>query len=297
VTSVRRHGARCFGTDWLADLPLGLFDPASLGSGDRPLQVKLVASLADRKLTRASPRMQLASDGFRFRWNDEAVFDCFAHGEIKVLPGSDWRGALPESFYSTVVATMLAWQGMLPLHMSSVVLDGRAWLLGGASGAGKSTLTAELVCAGAQFLADDLSLLRVEDRRLLVTRGRPWMRLYPFAAARVGWRQSQPLSPDGRGKLLVWPCSRAPDQCFPIGGIIMLGHTAASSGADKIEMLARSVFRYKIVSRIPSAAVTRRTLLQLASTASVMNMPSVAVNNSSCEEILARIDAAKVARG
>lgn len=294
MTNVQRHGARCFGIDWQADLPLDLFDLALPRSDDAPIHVRAVATLTERELTQVSPRMHLASDGFRFHWNDEAVFDCFADDQIKVLPGRDWRGTLPESFYSTVVATMLAWRGMLPLHMSSVVLAGRAWLIGGAAGAGKSTLTAELVSAGAQFLADDLSLLHLVGGQFLVPRGRPWMRLYPFAAARVDWRKSQPFSPDPRGKLLVWPEERAPDECFPIGGIVMLGQEAMCSGVDKINMLMQSVFRPKIVNRTPHANAIRRTLLELAGTTNFVTLPGAAGDGSRCEEVLTRVEAASV---
>lgn len=273
-----RFGARCFGIDWRSALPLDQFDPAPPPTGDGGIAVDLVSALPDRPLRTVSPRMELAPDGFRFRWDDEAVFDGHVSGTVSVLPGRAWSGTLPAAFYSTVTATLLAWRGLVPMHMSSVVQDGRAWLIAGAGGAGKSTLTAELVAAGAEFLADDLSVLRADEGVLMVTRGRPAIRLYPSAARLIDCKEIRPLPDDERGKLLAWPQSRAADRAFPIGGIIVLTGPDGGSpdGADMARVLAGSVFRPRILFRTPAAGQIEQHVHALATEHRVQRIPALA---------------------
>jgi len=292
VTALGCFGGRCFGTDWQADLELDLFDTAPPCKGSGTIHVRLVPFLGERSLRRVSPRMELAADGFRFRWEDEAIFDAFTDGVINVLPGSQWCGTLPATFYSTVAAIMLVWRGLMPLHMSSVVLNGRALLIGGASGAGKSPLAAELVGAGAQFLADDLTVLRWQAGLPLATRGRPAMRLYPQVAAMINHHSTRPIPEDVRGKLLVSPSNRAADESYPIGGIIILDQESQRllSGAEKSRLLARSVFRPRIIGQTPAAAMIHRHVLDLASTQRLMVMPIVEQHETSHREArLARL--------
>ncbi len=292
MTAQGCFGGRCFGTDWQADLDLDLFDKVPPRKDSGTITVRLVTSLGERRLRRVSPRMELADDGFRLRWEDEATFDAFANGVIDVLRGSQWCGTLPATFYSTVAAIMLAWRGLLPLHMSSVVLNGRALLIGGASGAGKSTLAAELVGAGAQLLADDLTVLRTHAGLLLATRGRPTMRLYPQVAGMVNHHRTQPVPEDLRCKLLVWPRNRAADESYPIGGIIILDQDSQRllNGAEKWRLLARCVFRPRIIARTPAAAMINRHVLDLANTQRLMVMPIFEQHDILCREArLARL--------
>ena len=292
VTAQGCFGGRCFGTDWQADLELDLFDSAPPCEDSGTITVRLVTSLGERRLRQVSPRMELADDGFRLRWDDEATFDAFTNGVINVLPGSQWCGTLPATFYSTVAAIMLAWRGLLPLHMSSVVLNGRALLIGGASGAGKSTLAAELIGAGAQFLADDLTVLRWQEGPLLATRGRSTMRLYPQVAGTINHHCTRPIPEDVRGKLLVWPRNRAADESYPIGGIIILDQDSQRplNGAEKWRLLARCVFRPRIIGQTPAAATIHRHVQDLASTHRLRVMPILEQHDTSGREAkLARL--------
>lgn len=277
MTSPGRFGARCFGMDWNSDLPLEQFDPAEPLDDGSTIAVRLVSALPDRPLRLVSPRMELALDGFRFCWNDEAVFDASVSEGVSVMPGRAWTGSLPAAFYSTVTATLLAWRGMVPMHMSSVVHGGRAWLIAGAGGAGKSTLTAELVAAGAQFLADDLSVLRAREGQLLVTRGRPSMRLYPAVAELIDSLETRPVPDDERGKLLVWPQQRAPDQSYPIGGIIALvaPDNEAPAVANTGQLLAGSLFRPRIMTRTPAGAQIMRHVADLGAAHPVSVVPAL----------------------
>jgi hypothetical protein len=235
--------------------------------------------------------MKVSPDGFRFGWDDEAVFDVRRGSTVAVMPGQAWTGSLPAAFYGTVAATLAAWRGLMPMHMSSVVLHGQAWLIAGAGGAGKSTLAAELIAAGAQFLADDLSVLRAEAGQMLVTRGRPAMRLYPAAAEMIESLQTRAQPQDERGKLLIWPRRRAPDQAYPIGGIIaLLAPDRQAAEADTARVLAGSLFRPRIMARTPAAARIAGYLAELRAAHQVSIIPALAFPDPAQREArLARV--------
>ena len=152
--------ARCFGLTWRSDFPLDLFDPDPDPVDQGDIAVEQVQTLAPRSTIAASRNASFDQRGFRFRWLDVAEFDMVDGDRIMVRPGDQWPGALPHSFYGTVTALTCAWRGLIALHASSVIIGGRAWLIGGEPGAGKSTLAAELLGAGAKLLADDLTMLR-----------------------------------------------------------------------------------------------------------------------------------------
>ncbi|OYW58238.1 MAG: serine kinase [Rhodobacterales bacterium 12-65-15] len=60
-----------------------------------------------------------------------------------------------------------------PLYASCVAVGGRGLLILGPSGSGKSGLALALIALGADLVADDQTLLRVEDGALIATCPKP----------------------------------------------------------------------------------------------------------------------------
>lgn len=268
--------ANCFGLRWLSDLPLKSFDPAAEPDADAEtaaISVTLVDTLPHREAKRTVGRAAITEDGFRFCWNEEATFDMAGGSAIAVLPGPGWTGELPPSFFSSVAGLTMAWRGLTVLHASSVVIGGKAWLVGGRAGAGKSTLVAALVDGGAAFLSDDLTVLE----NGFACRGRAAMRLHPGSAAQIDSLRRAEVPDDPRGKELVWPRRRALDRRWPVAGLVIAGSgdLERMAPAQAAAHVGAMQFRPQITKALPRLAKRRAALLDLARNAPVYRFPAL----------------------
>lgn len=268
------YSAQAFGFGWKADVPLTHFDAAPQAHAAKPtVAVQQVIALPPRLTLGRRDRGSIFADGFRFRWNDCATFDFYAPGKIDYLPGPDWQGDLPDSFFSTVAALVAAWNGLLPMHATALELGGRAVLFAGPAGAGKSTLAAELLECGARLVGDDLTVLAPGQS---VQRGRPAMRLHPDSADRVELLSSTTVPEDPRGKLLVRPARRATVLDLPLAGIVLLGgRSGPISPVQALRLLPAHLFRPRWNAVLPGHFRRRAWLLELASTVPVLGLPPV----------------------
>lgn len=91
----------------------------------------------------------------------------------------------------TAIGTALLQRGMLPIHGSSVIFNGRAAIFTGDSGAGKSTMCAALRKKGYEFLGDDISVVTInEDGVPMVQSSFPHQRLRSDTLEAMGYDKS-----------------------------------------------------------------------------------------------------------
>lgn len=76
-------------------------------------------------------------------------------------------------FSEYVASRLLAREGAVEFHASSIILDGKAYLFVGHSGAGKSTISLLAEGAGARVLSDDRTIVRIDDSGPMAW-GTPW---------------------------------------------------------------------------------------------------------------------------
>ncbi|TYP69142.1 hypothetical protein BCM02_11618 [Paenibacillus methanolicus] len=86
----------------------------------------------------------------------------------------------------TCAGTLLMQRGIIPIHGSALLLEGKGVIVTGDSGAGKSTLSASLNKRGCSFLADDIAALQIEPSGEVVVRpGFPQQKLWRDTATRI----------------------------------------------------------------------------------------------------------------
>jgi hypothetical protein len=78
----------------------------------------------------------------------------------------------PEAFAPLLEGSLIGYavrtrRDAAAFHAGAVAIDGRGVLLVGAKGSGKSTLAAYLAKQGAEYLSDELALLRFDDARIV----------------------------------------------------------------------------------------------------------------------------------
>lgn len=256
-----RHVARAFGLLWASDLPLDRFAPCDW-SGEVEVNVRRVDGLPARPGGTPINNGEVFSDGARFRFGD-ATFDVFGGERVDwASPSSD---TVPDAFFGTVVAILLAWRGLVPLHGSAVAIDGEAVLLAGSSGAGKSTLCEALVRRGGRLVSDDLSVMMPLDGAgiPLLLPGRPAIRLFPDDNPQAGFKrlQSAPMVELTR--------------TVPLGTLVLLQSSPLPDGiAAATEALNRQLFRPRWMQVLPHRHRRAASLFRAARTISIVTLPA-----------------------
>lgn len=265
---MHRHVA--FGLRWDSDVPLEQFSTTEAGVEPADVVVREAdGSPPTRELVIGFDNASLYVDGVRLEVGDEVVFDVYPPARIDWRRGRRWAGRFPSLFYGTLTALLLAWRGAVPIHGSSVEIDGRAYLICGKSGAGKSTLAAALIASGrARLIADDLSVLeRLGEDQALLNAGRPAIRLFPAVAQNMSGTNEITRQP-GMAKWLVAPRRTHPFAQTPLAAMLLLGSdTTAIPTWRRAALLDAQVFRPRWMRAIPGwrerCALLRRVALTL----------------------------------
>jgi hypothetical protein len=125
---------------------------------------------------------------------------------------------------SAVLSALLLQRGLLPLHGSAVMMNGRAVILVGHSGNGKSTLAAALMERGYPFIADELCAVEVQENQPpILLPGFPQLFLWADTLRKMGIdKQALATVRPGLEKYIL-PCSHLPDsEPFPLRRVYIL---------------------------------------------------------------------------
>ncbi|MCF2937922.1 ATP-binding cassette domain-containing protein [Paenibacillus alkaliterrae] len=105
-----------------------------------------------------------------------------AHITITPYPGAD-EAKIRLFLLGTCMGVLLMQRGILPLHGSAVVIDGKVYAIVGESGAGKSTLAAAFARVGYPLMTDDVIAVSLSNDSSAAT-------VYPSYPQQKLWEES-----------------------------------------------------------------------------------------------------------
>jgi hypothetical protein len=159
----------------------------------------------------------------------------------------------------TALGTILLQRGAIPIHGSSVVIDGRCVVVTGVSGAGKSTLSSAFRKMGHSFLADDISVITInKDGIPLVQSGYPQQKLWSDSLVTMGEDTSNLskvyIDEDKYALPIQEGFLTSP---VPISAIFELIYEQQNLveikqifGTDKLNILLRNIYRVELLEAI-----------------------------------------------
>jgi len=103
---------------------------------------------------------------------------------VEPVPGTELE-SVRLFLLGTVMAAILYQKGLIPLHASAIVKDGKLILFAGNSGAGKSTLLASLATKGYTVFTDDICVVSRGARGISGTASYPMLKLWEDAITQL----------------------------------------------------------------------------------------------------------------
>lgn len=132
----------------------------------------------------ASTSYRFDNGRFHFHVPDTAVYSITSGNHIMVnpYPGAD-EAKIRLYLLGTCMGVLLMQRGILPLHGSAVVIDGKVYAIVGESGAGKSTLAAAFAHSGYPLMTDDVIAVSLSNDSAAAT-------VYPSYPQQKLWEES-----------------------------------------------------------------------------------------------------------
>lgn len=165
-------------------------------------------------------------------------------------------------------------RGEMAIHCSAVHCDGEAVLIAGESGSGKSTLTTRFLEAGYGLMADDVSLVKVQDGKAVAYPAFPYQKLCRDAALKRGYRLEELLYIDEeKDKFMVPYFGEFSLEGKPIRRMLCLiadnrikePYVKAITGIEKFHFCVNNLFLRKLLQQERYGMLTGPQCLEIAS--------------------------------
>jgi hypothetical protein len=254
-------GYTAFGLQILSEFPLPELprtdQPGIMGS------ISVVqADLSERweAIPKITPSLGVAENEVMFEAKDTAVFSIQNGSTITVSPVADADHDCVRLFIlGSCMGVLLMQKGILPLHGSALVLDGKAYALVGRSGAGKSTLASYLMDQGHLLVSDDVIPVLVQSGTPLAVPGYPQQKLWQQSLDYLGMNSSayRPLF-QRETKFAVPVHDRFQAEPLPLAGVFELAVSQEEgpvtlqtiSGLERFHTLYNHTYQKALVDRI-----------------------------------------------
>lgn len=182
----KKNNYSAFGIQFESDIILPELHTCTGGCAD----VKIISGNVPKELLSPHEQndvYQVAENEFLFRVDGIASFYVTNGEQIIVQRFNQNLDQVRLYLLGTVMGVLLMQRGILPIHGSSVVVEGQCIIFVGVSGAGKSTVAAALRINGHSLLADDISAVKFDNNGLpWVQPGYPQQKLWQGSATMLG---------------------------------------------------------------------------------------------------------------
>ncbi len=171
-------------------------------------------------------------------------------------------------------------RGLLAFHGSTIVKDGKAWIIAGISGTGKSSLAAVLVRRGYPLLADDVSVIGFQDNEPVVYPGIPHLKLWYDVMKKLG--EDPAKHPKVRPQLLKYRQDvkdAFAGNSVPVSKIIVLTSKNSEGfersevkGIEKFNQIKNNTYRFQYVDALGQSAIHFAMSSRLANAVDVVQV-------------------------
>jgi len=234
-----QYDYRAFGLDIRCNLPLPEIPTAAQCSANPDLVIDVATKTAPQRMSDTS-EVVLRDD-----W---AILPIPTVGEFWVSNGRCIQGFLdPQAdihlakvfLLGSAIGLVLHQRGLLVMHASAVLIDGRATLFVGDSGAGKSTIAASLARDGYDVLADDVMPIAYDsDKRAVVWPGACAFKLWGDTVDSLGLQRERLVPISNRdNKFYVLNPRTVADEAYPIARIIELARVTEEQPSVSLDAL------------------------------------------------------------
>jgi hypothetical protein len=265
-----------FGLNITSDIPIAQFLPGK-GGGD----LRIILGKAPYKIDfpiLETDTYQISKTEFLFYVKDIGHY-YIKNGSLIVIEPEENADSKAINVYLTGTAfgAALMQRGIIPIHGSSVAIDGRCVIFTGACGAGKSTLCSAFRKNEYEFLSDDVSVIIINEEGIpMVQPAFPQQRLNSDSAEMMGYDISQlSLACKADDKYAILDTNNFKSESMPLVAVFELcskpdctvGITKVE-GTDKLWNLIRNIYCSVILLRLGINADYFRQCIDIAKTIS-----------------------------
>ncbi|MDA3779310.1 MAG: hypothetical protein PF487_03615 [Bacteroidales bacterium] len=124
-------------------------------------------------------RFQIAKNDFLLKVDNVAKF-LISKGKTIIVDKVKTAGDEEINLFllGSAMGALIHQRGMLPIHGSTIKIKDKSVIFSGTSGVGKSSISAYFVKKGYKIVADDISVVSVNDNRNIVSPGYPRIKLW-----------------------------------------------------------------------------------------------------------------------
>ncbi len=224
------------------------------------------AKAGEEPMVRIWRHAEASTFRFRYRWDECGLAEFVVERKNRRIRARWAEPATLEDASTYLLGPILGFvlrtHGVVTLHASAVVIDGRAVALAGAARAGKSTTAAAFALRGFPVLTDDIVALVSEGEDFLVQADCPVLRLWPESSRWLGTAGLPRLTPswDKRFLDLDRHGYRFERRSRPLGAVYLLGGEPRAGDTSSHELDRQPAFTALLAHSYTKQILDRRML-------------------------------------